>query len=548
MMSTMMAEPLGTTMIFDRGERLFGESVVESYDGQTFHRATYAEIAARARRLAAGLASFGVGPGDRVGTFCWNRQEHLEAYLAVPTMGSVLHTINVRLFPAQISWIVQHAADRVLLVDATLLPAIESVLPQCTSLQAVVVVGEWDGRVPSHFSGKMVRYEDLLTIDPMIDWPVIDERSAAAMCYTSGTTGDPKGVVYSHRSIFLHSLASLGGDAFAVSNADRILMIPAMFHANAWGLPYSGWLAGSDLIMPGSHLRPEHIAEMVAATRPTLTAVVPTILNDLLAMSRKAPVDLSSFRTIIAGGSAVSQQLIEQMKAVFGVDVVQGWGMTETSPLCVLSHPPKNSASVDDPRWRAMSGRPVAGIKVRIVGDTGEPLIEDGRTVGRLQLRGPWVTSGYYLGDRSTSPLTEDGWLETGDVGSINPLGYVQITDRTKDLIKSGGEWISSIDLENEIASFPAILEAAVVAVPDPRWEERPLAVIVGREGCTIDIDAVQDFLESKVARFMIPEYWSLLDHLPRTSIGKIDKRRLREDSASGALPYQRRRKTGIAR
>lgn len=545
MMSTMMDEPLGTAMIFDRGERLFGESVVETYDGQKFNRATYAEVAGRARRLAAGLAALGVRPGDRVGTFCWNGQEHLEAYLAVPTMGSVLHTINVRLFPKQISWIVDHAADRVLLVDSSLLPSIAPVLAQCASLQAVVVVGKWDGKVPEHFSGKFARYEELLNVDPMIDWPVTDERSAAAMCYTSGTTGEPKGVVYSHRSIFLHSLASLGSDAFAVSNADRILMIPAMFHANAWGLPYSGWFAGSDLIMPGSHLQPERIAEMVAATRPTLTAAVPTILNDLLAMNERSLVDLSSFRTIIAGGSAVSQHLIERMKVQFGVDVVQGWGMTETSPICVLSHPPKNAVRGDEAKWRAKSGRPVAGMEVRIVDSEGARKAEDGQAVGRLQLKGPWVTSGYYRAGSSGSPLTEDGWLETGDVGSIDPLGYVQITDRTKDLIKSGGEWISSIDLENEIARFPGIVEAAVVAVPDPRWEERPLAVIVGIEQRAINIDLVCNFLASKIAKFMIPEYWIQLNNLPKTSIGKIDKRQLREDAASGAMPYQRRPKHG---
>ena len=545
--STMMDEPLGIAMIFDRGERLFGQSVVETYDGNKFNRATYAEVAARARRLAAGLATLGVRPGDRVGTFCWNRQEHLEAYLAVPAMGSVLHTINVRLFPIQFSWIVNHAEDRVLLVDSSLLPAIAPVLAECASLHSVVVIGDWDGKTPERFGGKFVRYEELLTVDPMIEWPVINERSAAAMCYTSGTTGNPKGVVYSHRSIFLHSLASLGSDAFAVSNADRILMVPAMFHANAWGLPYSGWFAGSDLIMPGSHLQPERIAEMVAATRSTLTAAVPTILNDLLAMNERATVDLSSFRTIIAGGSAVSQHLIERMKAEFGVDVVQGWGMTETSPMCVLSHPPRNVARTDEAKWRSMSGRPVAGMKVRIVGDEGTARVEDGQAIGRLQLKGPWVTSSYFRTEPSESPLTEDGWLETGDVGSIDSLGYVQITDRTKDLIKSGGEWISSIDLENEIAQFPGIIEAAVIAVPDTRWEERPLAVIVGLDQRTINFDAVRNFLASKVAGFMIPEYWTQLNHLPKTSIGKIDKRRLREDAASGAMPYQRREKYGAA-
>jgi fatty-acyl-CoA synthase len=544
MRSTMMDEPLGTRLIAERGERLFDRSTILTFDGQEFTSATFAEVANRARRLASGLKSIGVGDGDRVATFLWNRQEHLEAYLAVPSMGAVLHTLNVRLFPEQIGWIIDHAEDKVLLVDSSLLSSIASILADRPSLQHVAVVGDWDGAEPPGLEARIGRYDDLLDHPPLDQWPLIDEWSAAAMCYTSGTTGNPKGVVYSHRSIFLHSLASMASDAFGISNRDRILMVPAMFHANAWGMPFSGWLAGADMVMPGPHLQPDNIARMAAEARPTLTAAVPTILNDLLALAEKETINLSSFRGIIAGGSAVSQQLIDRMKQVFGVDVVQGWGMTETSPMCVLSTPPRGTPANEESVWRSKSGRPVAGMKVRIVDDGGRCLPEDGSAVGRLQLRGPWVTSGYYREESGQSPLTADGWLDTGDVGTIDDLGFVQITDRTKDLIKSGGEWISSIDLEEGIARLPGIKAAAVIAVPDPRWEERPLAIVVPSRDGKCDFASLRSMLSKRIAKFMVPEYWTQLEDLPTTSVGKVDKQRLRSDARRGALPYVR--ETGL--
>jgi fatty-acyl-CoA synthase len=540
MLSTMMDEPLGTRLIVDRGERLFADSVVQTFDGSRLSTVTYAQVAQRARRLASGLSRLGVAVGDRVGTLMWNRQEHLEAYLAVPAMGAVLHTLNIRLFPEQIGWIIDHARDMVLIVDSSLLEALAPILSARPSVRALVVAGEFDERLTADFQGLVVRHEDLLDTTPQDHWPVLDERSAAAMCYTSGTTGHPKGVVYSHRSIFLHSLASLATDSFGVSNHDRILMIPAMFHANAWGLPFSGWFAGADMILPGPHLQPEKIQAMVDAARPTVTAAVPTILNDLLALGEERPVDLSSFRAIIAGGSAVSKQLIERMKSRFGVDVVQGWGMTETSPMCVLSHPPRGTPPNEESGWRAKSGRPVPGMLVRIVDDENSRLPEDGKSVGKLQLRGPWVTSGYFEQDEGSSPLSPDGWLETGDVGTIDPLGYVQITDRVKDLIKSGGEWISSIELETEIARIPEVKDVAVVAIADPRWEERPLALVVWNGSPSCDFARLRSILAEKMARFMIPEYWGQVAELPKTSVGKIDKQQLRNQVASGAITYQR--------
>ncbi|MFN3552983.1 MAG: AMP-binding protein, partial [Novosphingobium meiothermophilum] len=323
-------------------------------------------------------------------------------------------------------------------------------------------------------------------------------------------------------------LASMAADAFAISNADRILMVPPMFHANAWGMPFSGWLAGSDMIMPGPHLQPDHLARLIASERPTLMAAVPTILNDLLQLHAREPLDLGCFRTIVSGGSAVSETLIRKVRDAWGVDLVQGWGMTETSPMCVLSFPPRGASESDAIAWRAKSGRPVPGMSVRIVDDAGNRLPEDGVTVGNLQLRGPWVAQGYHRQTPEESPLTPDGWLRTGDVGRIDRLGYVQITDRAKDLIKSGGEWISSVDLENGLTALPGVIEAAVVAVPDPRWEERPLAVVVLEKDRAPDPAALRQALLSRFARFMIPEYWAFVDAIPKTSVGKYDKLAIR--------------------
>jgi len=536
--ATMMREPLGTAMILRRGQRLFATSRVQTYNGTDLREASYATVAHNAARLATGLRALGLQQGDRVGTFCWNSQEHLETYLAVPAMGCVLHTVNVRLFPEQIAWIINHAADRVLLVDAALLPALGAVLPALTTVEHVVVVGGGAATPVAGFAGTVHSYDALLDSPPLGDWPEPDENSAAVMCYTSGTTGNPKGVVYSHRSIFLHSLASMASDTFGICNADRLLMTPPMFHANAWGMPFSGWLAGSDLVMPGPHLQPDRLAALIALTRPTLTAAVPTILNDLLQLHARTPLDLSSFRTIVSGGSAVSPVLIERIKRAFGIDVVQGWGMTETSPMCVLSHPPRGTPPDEAAVWRARSGRPVPGVEVRIVDDANEPLAEDGTNVGRLQLRGPWIAAGYYRQSAAEAPISADGWLETGDVGTIDTHGYVQITDRTKDLIKSGGEWISSVELEHHIARFPDVTEVAVIAVPDPRWEERPLAVIATAGDTTVDYGALRQQLATQIARFMIPEYWTRLPALPKTSVGKIDKKQLREAVRNGRLTY----------
>jgi fatty-acyl-CoA synthase len=537
MHATMMHMPMTTQLILRHGATVHADSEVATFDGADFTRATFREIAERAARLARALSAIGVEPGERVATFCWNHQAHLEAYLAVPSMGAVLHTLNIRLFAEQLAFVIADADDAVLIVDAVLLPLLREVLPTAAGVRALVVVG--GGGEDIAFAGAVHDYETLVAAhEPMTDWPELDDTRAAACCYTSGTTGNAKGVVYSHRTIFAHSLASLGVDTFAISQSDRILLLPPMFHANAWGLPFSGWLAGSDFVMPGPHLQPEKVRRMIAATRPTFTATVPTLVGDLLRSHAAAPLDLSSFRVIVSGGSAVSPALIDTVRETWGVPVLQGWGMTETSPLCALSVPPAGLSAAEETHWRSASGRPVPGVEVRIVDDAGAVLPRDGATVGALELRGPWIAAGYH-GREPGDTLSPDGWLRTGDVGTIHPRGYVRITDRAKDLIKSGGEWISSIELETLLERHPAVAEAAVVAVPDPRWEERPLAIVVPAAVPFAPAE-LRAHLASTVARFWLPEYWARAERLPRTGVGKIDKKLLREQVAAGTIEYMR--------
>ncbi len=533
MQATMMHMPMTVQMIMQHGLEVFPESRVGTFDGDAMHYTSYREIAGDAARLAAVLTDLGVVTGDRVGTFSWNNTAHMAAYLAIPSMGAVMHTVNIRLSTEHIAYIINHAEDKVVLLDASLVDVFTPVLPLLETVEHILLVG--DGELDTAINVLDYR-EQLAAHEPMQDWPQLDETAAAAVCYTSGTTGNPKGVVYSHRTTFVHSLASRASDTFGICERDRILLLPAMFHANAWGLPYSGWISGSDFTLPGPHLQPEGIKRMIALERPTITATVPTILGDLL-HTDAAGLDMTCFRMLVCGGSAVPPAMIDAARERWGVPVLQGWGMTETSPLCALSHPPRDFAGADETEWRAKSGRPVPGVQVRVVDDDGQPLPHDGDAVGELQLRGPWITGGYHRGESADS-LTADGWLRTGDVGHIDERHYVQLTDRTKDVIKSGGEWISSVDLENVLVGHPGVREVAVIATPDERWQERPLVIVVAEEG-GVDAAALRSYLEDKVARFWLPEYWSFTEEIPKTSVGKLDKKLLRDQNQAGELDVQ---------
>jgi len=535
MLGTMQDYPLTITSIFRHGRTVRSAGEVVTFEGDRSRRASFAEIGARAERLAAALRRLGIRPGDRVATFGWNTQEHLEAYLAIPCMGAVLHTLNIRLFPEQLAYVANHAGDLAVLVDACVVPLLARVAPELKTVRHWIVVGDGDA---SALGRDVLRYEDLLAAEaPGFAWPDLDERSAAAMCYTSGTTGSPKGVVYTHRSTYLHTFATCAGFAFGVAERDRILLIVPMFHANAWGLTYAAWLAGADLVMPGRFLQAEPLCRLIAAERPTVSAAVPTIWNDIWRHGESHPVDLSSLRLIVCGGSAVPRALMEKFQQKYGVRILQAWGMTETSPMAAVSIPPKDRPAAEEMEWRARTGRVVGGVDLRIVDDAGRELPWDGVTAGEIEVRGPWITGSYY---RDPAPEKfHDGWLRTGDVGTVDPHGYVQITDRAKDVIKSGGEWISSVELENALMAHPDVVEAAVIGVADEKWQERPLACVVRKAGARVDAAALQEFLAERVARWWVPERWAFVDEVPKTSVGKFDKKVLRARHAEGKLAVE---------
>ncbi|MDY7105291.1 MAG: long-chain fatty acid--CoA ligase [Actinomycetota bacterium] len=531
--STMMDYPLSIRHLFEYGRRIFADSEVLTYGGPgDIRRATYAEVGDRADRLAAALARLGVREGDRVGTFCWNNQHHLEAYFAIPCMGAVLHTLNIRLFPEQLAYVVNHAQDKVIIVDASIAPLLGRVRDQLETVEHIITVGEGD----TASLGETLDYETLLAAEePGFAYPDVDERAAAAMCYTSGTTGNPKGVTYSHRSTFLHSFAVNQAANIGFTQDDRCLVIVPMFHANAWGMPYACWIAGSDYVMPQQFLQAKPLAEIIEATRPTVSGAVPTILNDVLHNASDA--DLSSLRMVVCGGSAVPRSLIEAYEKSFGVRVVQGWGMTETSPLAALSHPPRSAPPEEDLDWLARTGRVLPGVDLRITGSEGEVLPWDGVAQGEIEVRGPWITASYY--EVEDPEKFHDGWLRTGDVGTVLPNGFVQISDRAKDVIKSGGEWISSVDLENAIMGHADVVEAAVIGIPDDRWDERPLAAVVVAEGASLTPQQLSEYLQGKVAKWWMPERWTFIDEVPKTSVGKFDKKVLRTAFAKGDLEVQ---------
>ncbi|WP_095533387.1 fatty acid--CoA ligase [Mycobacterium aquaticum] len=502
----------------------------------TMRVATFAQLGERTAQLANALRALGAGTDTVVATFMWNNQEHVEAYCAVPAMGAVLHTLNIRLATEQLVYIANHAGDEIAIVDASLAGQFSEIAPHVPTLHTIIVTGDTDLSCLIRTGKRVVRYDDILDGQPtMYDWPDIDERNAAAMCYTSGTTGNPKGVVYSHRSTYLHTMAICAKGALEVGPEDSVLPIVPMFHANAWGLIYAALMAGADLVLPDRFLQAEPLVELIERERPTIAGAVPTVWNDVVQYLEERPdADISSLRLVGCGGSAVPVHLMRTLHDKYGIYLVQAWGMTETSPLATISKP---APILDDSQYwqrRASQGRPACGVEVRIVDSDGTVVGHDGEAVGEIQVRGPWITGGYL--DLEADNSFDSGWLSTGDIGSIDADGYVTLTDRAKDVIKSGGEWISSVQLELAIASHPDVFEAAVIAVPDDRWQERPLAAVVLGHAADVTIAELQDFLRDKVARWWIPERWAFVDQLPRTSTGKCDKKCLREWHSRGQL------------
>jgi fatty-acyl-CoA synthase len=533
----MMDVPLTVTSLMRYGTSAYGDREVVTCTEDSTRRQSYTATGARAARLAGALRSLGVDGDQRVATLLWNNAEHLEAYLAVPSMGAVLHTLNLRLDPEVIGYIATHAGDHVVIADATLLPLLARVLPHAPTVRHIIVTGSGAGTrgdTGLDAGDRTVHsYEDLLAAHPdTFAWPDLDERSAAAMCYTSGTTGRPKGVVYSHRSSYLHSMGVCLGNVFAVSEQDKVLPVVPMFHANAWGFPYAAVMAGADLIMPDRFLQPEPLVRLIEGERPTVAAAVPTIWTMLLTHVRSQGGDLSSLRVVPCGGSAVPHALQEAYQKELGVRVVQAWGMTETSPLGSVANPPAGTPEAQEWRYRDTAGRLMSALEARLVGADGTALPHDGEAVGEIEIRGPWVTGEYYKDDDPAK--FHDGWLRTGDVGTIDRLGFITLTDRAKDVIKSGGEWISSMDLENKLMGHPAVAEAAVIGVPDETWGERPLAAVVLADGASATAQELRAFLAERVPRWQLPEHWSFIGEVPKTSVGKFAKIRMREAYAKG--------------
>jgi len=536
--STMMDVPLTVTALMRYGTSAFADREVRTWTGDSSRRQSYGETGARAAKLAGALRGLGVDGDQRVATLMWNNSEHLEAYLAIPSMGAVLHTLNLRLDPAQLGYIANHAEDYAVIVDDSLVPLLAQVLGHATTIRHVLVTGP-AGSLPDHAAklagpGREVHsYEELLAGMPgSFDWADPDERSAAAMCYTSGTTGMPKGVVYSHRSAYLHSMGVCLGNTLGVCESDRVLPVVPMFHANAWGLPYAAVLSGADLMMPDRFLQPEPLVKLIETERPTLAGAVPTIWSALLQHIRQHGGDISSLRLVACGGSAVPHSLMEAFEKELGVYILQAWGMTETSPIGSVARPPAGTPADQSWAYRDTQGRLVCAVEARLVGDGGTVLPHDGKAVGEVEVRGPWVTGSYY-GDDDPEKF-HDGWLRTGDVGTVDPLGYVTLTDRAKDVIKSGGEWISSMELENQLMAHPQVIEAAVIGVPDEKWGERPLATVVVQPGSEVTVAELRAFLAERVPRWQLPERWCFITEVPKTGVGKFAKTRMRESYARG--------------
>jgi fatty-acyl-CoA synthase len=540
MLGLMQDTPLTTNWIFDRGTQFYGTKTVTTKTATGLERKTFAEIAAETRRVAGVIDSLGISPDGRVGTFAWNTARHLGLYFAIPGTGRVMHTLNIRYFPEQLIYTVDHAQDEAVFVDRSLLPLFGKYLSQLDSVKHIIVM---DDGAPAEIPDdpRILHYDELIGAADEIDFSdrVTEERQAAALCYTTGTTGHPKGVLTSHRSTWLHSFATLTTGVFGLSESDRVLPVVPMFHANAWGLGYAAFLAGASLVMPGPDLSPQGLITLLESERVTITAGVPTIWMGMVPLLDGH--DLSSLRAIICGGSAVPKALSEAWRAKIGLPITQAWGMTELSPLgsvCTIRSEFADLPEEEKADVRATAGIAPPGVELRIVdAETREPLPWDDEASGELECRGPWIAKQYYRTDEPGEQYAPDGWLRTGDVASISPLGYLRLVDRTKDLVKSGGEWISSVDLENEIMGHPKVAEAAVIAVPHPKWSERPLACVVVKPGETLTRDEVLDYLRGNISSWQLPDDVVFIDEVPKTSVGKFSKKTLRDRFADHVMP-----------
>jgi fatty-acyl-CoA synthase len=519
--------PLSLTSVVERAEKLTpGRKVVSRRPDGSIHRTTIGECVQRARQLGTSLAGLGIKDGDRVASLLWNQPEHLELYFGVPTMGAVLHTLNPRLSVEELTFIVSDAEDCAIVVDETLLEVFES-FRSAQDFKHVIVVSR-SGEVPDG----TIDYESLIDGADPADWELIDERRASSMCYTSGTTGRPKGVVYSHRALVLHSLMAALPDAHSISGRDTILPVVPMFHANAWGLPYIAAFAGTGLVLPGPRLDAESVLELLADEQVTITAGVPTVWMAILQALNDEPErwDLSQLRLLIVGGSAVPRSMFEGFDR-HGLTIIQAWGMTETSPMGTICRLPMelDEATEDEQyEYRTRQGVPSPFVEIRARNDDGELIPWDDETLGELEVRGPWVAAAYH-GGRGAEKFTDDGWFQTGDVVKIDSTGCIRISDRSKDLVKSGGEWISSVDLENNLMAHESVAEAAVIAMPDDRWGERPLAVVVLRDGADASPEELREHLSKHFAKWQLPDRFEFMDAIPRTATGKFKKTELRE-------------------
>jgi acyl-CoA synthetase (AMP-forming)/AMP-acid ligase II len=540
LMGQMMSQPLLISSIIKHADRYFGKSEIVSrrVEGD-IHRYTYHDCHTRSRKLANALRGLGVQMGDRVATMAWNGYRHLEAYYAVSGSGAVLHTLNPRLFPEQVAYIANHAEDQYLLFELTFLPLIEAVAQHCKTIKGYILMCDRD-RMPAQ-SGipNLMCYEDL--IDGNSDdyeWPLFDENSASSLCYTSGTTGNPKGALYSHRSTLLHSYASTMPDALNVSGRDSVLPVVPMFHVNAWGLPYSVPLTGAKMVFPGPSLDGKSLYELFEAEKVTFSAGVPTVWLGLLNYVAQNNLAFSSFKRTVIGGSACPPAMMKTLRHKYGIEVVHAWGMTEMSPLGTCATLQSRHFELPEESRQAIlekQGHVIFGVDMKIVDDAGRELPWDGKTYGNLLVKGPWVIKEYYKGEGGD--VLEDGWFPTGDVATIDSDGYMQITDRSKDVIKSGGEWIGTIDLENIAMAHPAVLQAACIGVVHPKWDERPLLVVVRRPGMDVSREELLAFYEGKIAKWWTPDDVAFIDALPIGATGKVLKNRIRETFRDHALP-----------